>query len=593
MSSIPLNIPAVILSAIPALFAAFFLFMFHKDNDKRKLIAVASFAFMSFSSGVEIFGLPQPFYVLNNLYWWGDLPIIVALVIFFLYQMLNLKTFEKALKIFFAVFAFTLLILIIPGSALVSGVTVDFFGFVALGLSLYLLFRRRRFVDTLFLLSILSFDAYGYSWGTTVGVTFSLVCYAASFLFVGLALGYARIENSWDNASLFKATKQLDKAKERLKELEFEYKTVFESANDAIFIIDEQTGVILDCNNEATKLLGLQKEEIVNKNEKTLFPLQSRPALAAPFDKQATDASEIVELQVVTSKSELRDVAAKLGSFQYGGKKLLVGVFRDVTEQKKTAMDLSSALEYLSDQIGKVETLNEKLRVVGSLTRHDVRNKLMIANNYVYLLRKRIGSQPELLNYLEGIESSVRQCDKLFEFSRLYEQIGAQQPTRVNVGDCFSQAAGMIAKHEITVINKCQGLTVTADTLLTQLFYNLIDNSQKHGESVTQITLHFTSEKGETTLFYEDNGVGIPQENKDKIFSEGFTTGGSGLGLKLVKKMIEAYGWTITESGVQGKGAKFQITIPNVESISEEQSVTLLADLGTDLNTKTQVNKIG
>ena len=86
----------------------------------------------------------------------------------------------------------------------------------------------------------------------TVGVTFSLACYAASFLFVGLALGYAPVENTWDNASVFKVTKQLDKAKERLKELEIEYKTIFESANDAIFVVDVQTGLILDCNNEAT-----------------------------------------------------------------------------------------------------------------------------------------------------------------------------------------------------------------------------------------------------------------------------------------------------------------------------------------------------
>ena len=64
-------------------------------------------------------------------------------------------------------------------------------------------------------------------------------------------------------------------------------------------------------------------------------------------------------------------------------------------------------------------------------------------------------------------------------------------------------------------------------------------------------------------LFYEDNGVGIPKENKPKIFKEGFTTGGSGLGLKLIKKMIEAYGWTIEENGVPDKGAQFEITAPS------------------------------
>jgi len=574
-----MNLPAVMLSAIPAIIAACFLFMFCKDHDKRKLIAAVSISFMSLSSAVEIFGLPQSFYVLNNLYWWGDLPVIAALILLFVAQLLNLKIYKMAIRIFSVAFVVTLLILFIPGSMVISGITVDFLGLIALCLSSYLFLKRRRFVDTLFLLSILSFDVYGYSWGTTVGVTFSLACYAASFLFVGLAFGFAPVEKPWDNGSVFKVTKQLDKAKERLKELEIEYKTIFESANDAIFVVDVQTGLILDCNNEATMLLEVKKEEIVGKNEKTLFPNQNDIVMSRSFLKQAPGASGNVELQVVTCRGEVKDVAAKLRSFEHAGEKLLVGVFRDVTEQKRNAKDLALALEYLSSQNDKVQALNEKLRVVGGLTRHDVRNKLMVANNNAYILRKRIADQSELMKYLEGIESAIKQCEKLFEFSRLFEKIGAEELSEVRVEDCFNQAAGIIAKPEITVLNKCSGLKVVADKMLIQLFYNLIDNSQKHGTAISQIILHYVVDEGNTILYYEDNGIGIPIENKERIFSEGFTTGGSGLGLKLVKKMIEAYGWTIEENGVPGKGARFKITIPMTNAKIEEQKISMLPNL--------------
>lgn len=112
-------------------------------------------------------------------------------------------------------------------------------------------------------------------------------------------------------------------------------------------------------------------------------------------------------------------------------------------------------------------------------------------------------------------------------------------------------------------MNECEGLTIVADSLLRQLFYNLIDNSLKHGEKVTQIKLHFIKEVGQVKLFYEDDGVGVPEANKLKLFHEGFTTGGgTGLGLTLVKKMVEVYGWNIKEEGEQGKGAKFVMTIP-------------------------------
>ena len=89
----------------------------------------------------------------------------------------------------------------------------------------------------------------------------------------------------------------------------------------------------------------------------------------------------------------------------------------------------------------------------------------------------------------------------------------------------------------IKVVNDCQGLCVTADSLLKQLFYNFLDNSLKYGEKVTQIRLHFTNEGDGVKLFYEDDGVGIPEANKPKLFHEGFTTGKStGLGLFLDKE---------------------------------------------------------
>jgi signal transduction histidine kinase len=70
-------------------------------------------------------------------------------------------------------------------------------------------------------------------------------------------------------------------------------------------------------------------------------------------------------------------------------------------------------------------------------------------------------------------------------------------------------------------------------------------------------------------LIYEDNGVGISAENKKKLFSIGFSTGGStGFGLFFIKKMVDVYGWTITEGGEPCKGAKFVMTIPQTKKDS-------------------------
>ena len=114
-------------------------------------------------------------------------------------------------------------------------------------------------------------------------------------------------------------------------------------------------------------------------------------------------------------------------------------------------------------------------------------------------------------------------------------------------------------------MNDCRGLTVLTDSLLRQLFYNLIHNSLRHGEKVVQITAHYKKMgKDRLRLVFNDDGVGIPEVEKETIFKEGYGKG-TGYGLYLVKKMCEVYGWAIQETGKQGNGAQFTITIPRLD----------------------------
>ncbi len=105
-----------------------------------------------------------------------------------------------------------------------------------------------------------------------------------------------------------------------------------------------------------------------------------------------------------------------------------------------------------------------------------------------------------------------------------------------------------------------------ADSLLRQMFYNFMDNTKKHSEKATTIRVHYKKTgQDKLQVIYQDDGVGISKENKLKLFTEGFSTGGStGFGLFLIKKLLTVYGWTIQETGDPGKGAKFIITIPKL-----------------------------
>ena len=115
----------------------------------------------------------------------------------------------------------------------------------------------------------------------------------------------------------------------------------------------------------------------------------------------------------------------------------------------------------------------------------------------------------------------------------------------------------------VKVVNECRGLTVLADSLLNQLFYNLVDNSLKYGEKIQQIKIHCNMlNADQLEIVYEDNGVGIPDKMRSNLFKEGFTLGkGTGYGLFMIKRICKVYGWTIQEKGTHGNGAQFTINI--------------------------------
>jgi signal transduction histidine kinase len=162
---------------------------------------------------------------------------------------------------------------------------------------------------------------------------------------------------------------------------------------------------------------------------------------------------------------------------------------------------------------------------------------------------------------------------RLFDFARAYEMLGVEELANIDVGKAFSDAASLITDLKgVALIDDCHGLTVLADSLLQQLFYNLIDNSLKYGERTKRITIRFEKDgQGDLELIYEDDGSGILASQKTKLFSEGYSTGGStGYGLYLIKKMTENYGWTIQEAGEPGKGARFVIQIPKRNASGNE-----------------------
>ncbi|MCK9317524.1 MAG: ATP-binding protein [Methanoculleus sp.] len=89
-----------------------------------------------------------------------------------------------------------------------------------------------------------------------------------------------------------------------------------------------------------------------------------------------------------------------------------------------------------------------------------------------------------------------------------------------------------------------------------------MDNTIRHGESATRVRVRYRPEEnGDLTLVWEDDGTGIPAEEKERIFYRGFGKN-TGLGLFLIREILEITGIGITETGESGKGARFEMRVP-------------------------------
>ena len=99
----------------------------------------------------------------------------------------------------------------------------------------------------------------------------------------------------------------------------------------------------------------------------------------------------------------------------------------DITELKNTE-------ERLKETNMKLVVTNEKLHVVGGLTRHDVRNKLSAVTGNAYLLRRKLTEDPKALEQLNDMEAAVRLVERIFEFARIYEKLGTEQLVNTEVG---------------------------------------------------------------------------------------------------------------------------------------------------------------
>ncbi len=223
------------------------------------------------------------------------------------------------------------------------------------------------------------------------------------------------------------------------------------------------------------------------------------------------------------------------------------GIASDITVQKQAKAALYEA--------------NRKLNLLSSITRHDIKNQLMVLEGNLKLLdmNRFDGSSDRLL---QNAEAAAKRISAMIQFTKEYENIGVQAPIWQNVMTLVRSGAKDILLGEDMVVNDVPADTmVFADPLIVKVFHNLLNNAVRHGGRVTAVHFYLEERNGVSAIVCEDDGVGIPADMKAKLFTKGIGKD-HGLGLFLSREILAITDITITEEGDPGKGAKFVLTPP-------------------------------
>ena len=337
---------------------------------------------------------------------------------------------------------------------------------------------------------------------------------------------------------------------------------LLEAVGQAIIAIDKDR-IIRYWNNGAKTLYGWATAEAIGHDIGELLTEFSAEETCEIYKRLTAGENWSSEIQVKRRDTSVVAVIVNRYPVIIENNEFIgsISVYTDITDQKNMEHKLAGYVDALADSSEKINDLNDKLRVVGSLTRHDVRNKLTALNGCMYLLKKKIGDNPSSLQYLSEMEKVFDQLMDILDFEQIYEQVGSEELTFVDVGKFFKQAVALISGFKgVKMECMCDGLEVRADSLLRQVIYNLIDNTLRHGEKATSVKLYCKKDANNLLLMYEDNGQGVTDENRPRLFEKGFGKG-TGMGLYLIKRIIDAYGWEIQENGKLGVGARFTMKI--------------------------------
>jgi PAS domain S-box-containing protein len=326
-----------------------------------------------------------------------------------------------------------------------------------------------------------------------------------------------------------------------VKEGEILRREMIEQLPVAVFMKSVKDGKYTFWNKASEQIFNLRATDVIGRTDPELFSRE----MVSTIDKEDKEARLN---QVFISNKKIAD--------KLRGQRIIHMIIVPI-------FDSTNNLQYILG-IGEdvtEETLSMKIDLLFSITRRDILDQL--SNIVNSLERAQLKSSREAMQtFFDKTLESIESIRNQMAFVRSLQDIGITSPTWQSVKKAFWEAFMLNPSNAIDIRVEMNDIEIYADPLLPRVFYNLLANSIQHGDhQLTKIRLYAQQTGESLILIYEDNGKGIPLNEKEKIFEFGFGSG-TGFGLLLIRELLGYTGITITETGEPGKGAKFEILVP-------------------------------
>jgi len=362
------------------------------------------------------------------------------------------------------------------------------------------------------------------------------------------------------------------------------FRDLLDRSNDFIFVIEPKWGRFLDMNDRTCSSLGYSRDELLEMSVKDIDSTIQSDAAWSQLAEQVSGAKQMVLEGLYRRKDGGTfpvEINVRFMDFEEGS--FMVAVARDITERKK-------AQEKQAQLLNEVKAANKELKDFAHIVSHDLKAPLRgikslvdwITADYADKLDEDGKQQMSLL--VSRVERMRNLIDGVLQYSRVGR--AKEQKTRVELNKLVNEVIDMLLPAEnieITVENQLP-VVECEKTRIMQVFQNLISNAIKYMDKPQgRIRISSADEGGFWRLSIADNGPGIEEQYFEKIFQIFQTLSArdefesTGVGLSVVKKVVEMYGGRIWVESKVGQGSTFHFTLPKIETVVENKKLEAAA----------------